>query len=263
MAEDPKQDSLKQPRNPRELLLEQHFLPWFATTLKELKCDHLTLFIHPRFEAVIQSLKVPKNSHDQPDFTRLNMEQYLQFRNAFIEERMFNDVFRANKGNRAMDLILTGLCLIICNRLPKGVVPFRTETLNQKIRFVFTPKGLEIANRTVVEKVPVTAENPTGEHHVLIEKNTNERALVRILVPKRAMTLSETNREKEEDDERDEAKDGEDNDKSPTLTRVNSEKFVDLDQEDKVLPISNRINVPNSSPYMVLVMNTFAAKTHR
>lgn len=129
MAEDPKQDALKHPRNPRELLLEHHFLAWIATAIKEIKSDHITILIQPKLEALIQSFKVPKNSHDQPDFTRLTMEQYLQFRHALVEERMYNSVWQANKGQRAMDLIMGGICMILCNRLPKGLVNFRTESL--------------------------------------------------------------------------------------------------------------------------------------
>ena len=47
----------------------------------------------------------------------------------------------------------------------------------------------------------VTPENPKGEQEVVIEKNTNEKALVRILVPKRTMTLSEVNAEENKREE--------------------------------------------------------------
>lgn len=49
--------------------------------------------------------------------------------------------------------------------------------------------------------MPVTPENPKGEQEVVIEKNTNEKALVRILVPKRTMTLSEVNAEENKREE--------------------------------------------------------------
>ena len=72
----------------------------------------------------------------------------------------------------------------------------------------------------------VTPENPKGEQEVVIEKNTNEKALVRILVPKRTMTLSEVNAEehkREEEvkgEESPERKEGEaqDGEKSATKT---------------------------------------------
>jgi len=245
--------------------------------LKELKSDHMTFLMSPKMEQLVQSFRLPKNSHDQPDFTKLNMDQYLAFRHAFVEQRMYNDVYMANKGHRAMSLILQVLCQVLCNRLPKGLVNFRTEPLANKIRLVAAPRGVEVAERVVVEKAPVTPENPTGELRTVIEKNTNERAVVRILVPKRTMTLSEIAKEREEDTMSPDRSHKEDDSERPTsppskedatsnvnqsrLSRVPSERTIELDQEDKALAIANRINLQN--PYMVLVMNQFAAKAHR
>ena len=50
-----------------------------------------------------------------------------------------------------MDMILSSLCMIMCNRVPKAAVTFRTDNLANKIKLVSAPKGIEIANRTVVE----------------------------------------------------------------------------------------------------------------
>mmetsp|Transcript_41329 Transcript_41329/g.54346 ORF Transcript_41329/g.54346 Transcript_41329/m.54346 type:complete len:165 (-) Transcript_41329:516-1010(-) len=100
-----------------------------------------------------------------------------------------------------MDLILQTLCMVLCNRIPKGLVQFRTDGLSAKIKLINTPKGVEAFDRVQIEKVPVTADNPTGEQALRIEKNTNERAVVRILVPKRSMTLSEMNAQDRADDQ--------------------------------------------------------------
>ena len=80
-----------------------------------------------------------------------------------------------------MDILLTVLCMVLCNRVPKGIVTFRIDSLISKIKLVTAPKGVEAFTRTV--------------DGVTIEKNTNERAVVRILVPKRSMTISEVNAE--------------------------------------------------------------------
>ncbi len=110
---------------------------------------------------------------------------------------MYNDVYRANTGSRAMTLILDCLCQILCNKTPKGVVAFRPDALIPKIKLVSPPRGVEVERRVVVEKVSISSEHPTGEKETVFEKNTNERAIVRIMVPKRTMTLSEVNAEKE------------------------------------------------------------------
>ena len=225
------------------------------------------------------------------------MDQYLQFRHAFVEERMYNDTYRANKGHQAMDLILSTLCMILCNRVPKGLVQFRTENLSAKIKLMSTPKGVEAFERVEVQKVPVSAECPTGEQEVKIEKNTNERAVVRILVPKRTMTMSEM-RDKEEEEKGTPGKDGEEGasqqpsspvasnkskpaevsakdggadgrastsqlreDTSGMLNRDASERIVEVDQDDRAVTVGNRINL--SQPYMVLCMNQYAARAHR
>mmetsp|Transcript_30221 Transcript_30221/g.37288 ORF Transcript_30221/g.37288 Transcript_30221/m.37288 type:complete len:100 (+) Transcript_30221:1304-1603(+) len=64
MREDPKADSMKVPHSPRELVLEQHFVPWLVSALKELKCEYMAFLMHPKMEQLIQSFRLPKNSHD-------------------------------------------------------------------------------------------------------------------------------------------------------------------------------------------------------
>ena len=76
---------------------------------------------------------------------------------------MYNPVFKANKGYKAMDLILNAVCMILCNKIPKGAVNFRTENLASKIKLVNAPRGVELVNRIQIEKVPPTPENPKGE----------------------------------------------------------------------------------------------------
>ena len=234
VAEDPKQESLKHAKTPRELLLENFFLPFMLTFLKELKHDDIKFLITPELDALISSFKLPKNAQDTIDFTRMNNEQYIAFRHAFVEERMYHPIYKKNKGHHAMEIILTSLCIVLCNRVPKGVVPFRVDQLISKIKLVYPPKGIEAFART----------NADG---VVIPKNTNERAVVRILVPKRTMTLSEYNHElKENQQEEDEANRGEHQEEAERakssletdkrsnvnksgLSRVPSEKVIETD----------------------------------
>lgn len=164
-------------------------MPFLLTSIKELKGEEMKFLITPEFDSVISGFKVPKTNNDSLDFTKLTNEQYIAFRYAFVEMRMFNPTYQANKGSRAMDLILSVLCMVICNRVPKGVVSFRTDNLTSKIKMVHAPRGVEPFTRTDIAK--------GSAEPVTVEKNTNEKAIVRILVPKRAMTLSEINAENE------------------------------------------------------------------
>lgn len=51
-----------------------------------------------------------------------------------------------------MDLILSVLCMVLCNKVPKGVVTFRPDSLVSKIRLVNAPRGVEPFTRTEVQK---------------------------------------------------------------------------------------------------------------
>jgi hypothetical protein len=173
---------------------------------------------------------------------------------------MYNPTYMMNKGQKAMDILLTVLCMALCNKVPKGVVTFRTDSLASKIKLVTAPKGTEAFNRTV--------------DGVTLVKNTNERAVVRILVPKRSMTLSEVDAEQKNNKEGDEEElspnregeeekgdkgrttpkiEGRSNQGNSRLTSVPSERIIETDQEERALAIGNKINLV--TPYMVLVMN--------
>ena len=252
------------------------------TSLKELKSETLSFLVNPELEALIQSFKIAKNSADPPqwDFTRLTTEQYYAFRHAMVEERMFNPVYRKNSGKKAMDMIMSALTMVLCNKVPKGVVSFRVDTLIPKIKLVYPPRGVEAWARK---------EIPKGQdQEVTVEKNTNERAIVRILVPRRTMTQSEIAEEdKANTVERAESpdkaapadgdaenadgadgaagsgskKDDRSNINASRLSHVPSERIIVTDQEEKALAIANRINL--KEPYMVMVMNQSAAEVHR
>lgn len=113
---------MKAPSSLREMLLENFFVPFLLTSIKELKGDELKFLIHPEFETVISSFKLPRNANDTLDYTKLTADQYIAFRHAFVEQRMYNPTYMANKGGRAMDLILSVLCMVLCNKVPKGLV---------------------------------------------------------------------------------------------------------------------------------------------
>jgi hypothetical protein len=62
VTEDPKQESVKHAKTPRELLLENFFLPFMLTFLKELKHDDIKFLITPELDALITSFKLTRNA---------------------------------------------------------------------------------------------------------------------------------------------------------------------------------------------------------
>jgi len=96
---DPTDETLKKPQNPRELLVERHFLPFILQYLRDLKSDFITLFVNPKLQALLESFKVPMNLNTmQPELFKLTPEQYIQFRNAFVEERLYDKTLAQNSG---------------------------------------------------------------------------------------------------------------------------------------------------------------------
>lgn len=270
-------------------MLERFFVPFMITAIKELKCEHLQFLMYPDLDRLVSSMKLPKNSQDAPDFTKMTHDQYMAFRHAFVQQKLFNKTYMSNEGVIAMEMILTVLVMVLCNKVPKGVVSFRIDPLAHKIRLVSPPRGIEVETRTDVQKTSVTSANPTGMQEVLVEKNTNEKAVVRILVPKRTMTLSEINAEKDppQTAEGDEILSGdgeqaaaakEDGDEKKedaekvaenlrtsqnksTISKQPSERIIEQDQDDKAMMIASKINL--GTPYQVYVLNQYAARAHR
>jgi hypothetical protein len=40
---------------------------------------------------------------------------------------MFIDAYKVEENPRAMDMLLSTLCMVICGRVPKGIVVFKTD----------------------------------------------------------------------------------------------------------------------------------------
>jgi hypothetical protein len=94
-----------------------------------------------------EAFRVPMPSAGNSyDLSRLNKEQYLQFKNVFVEQCMYHSVFSKNKNQKAIQMILNVLCMLICRRLPEGIVPFNTQDLTKKIKLLPLPKGLGYEN---------------------------------------------------------------------------------------------------------------------
>ena len=64
---------------------------------------------------------------------------------------MFNPVYKVESNPRAMDMLLSVLCMVICARVPKNIVQFKPENLMSKVRLVNPPRGCELQDRMVVD----------------------------------------------------------------------------------------------------------------
>merc|ERR1719482_2529780 len=101
--------------------------------LKDLKCDTVNMLKQPEMNDLIESFKVkPKKKRrregdpqpEQPenlgvDLTKLKEEQHFAFRNAFCEEKLFDENLKSNKNRKALDLVLNALFMVVTNSVPE------------------------------------------------------------------------------------------------------------------------------------------------
>ena len=239
--EDPKAEAVQKANNPRELLMEQFFVPFMLNCLKELKAEYLHFMIPPKLQAIIELMKLPKAPNsDTYDFSRMKDSEYFQFRHAFVEEKLFYETYRSNKNPAAMEAILNVLCMVLCNRVPKNTVPYKCDVLIPKIKLMPIPRGVEVESRMIIEKEEPSEDFPEGRDiETIIEANTNEKAVVRVLVPTKKVLASELAKENEvektiEDDKRKSPEPGR---KTPVSDKHDSEnedeEKKDVEEEKK------------------------------
>jgi len=285
--EDPKAEAVQKASNPRELLLEQFFVPFMLNCLKELKAEYVHFMIPPKLQAIIDLMKVPRlaNTNDQYDFTKLKDAEYYQFRHAFVEEKLFYETYRQNKNPAAMEAILNVLCMVLCNRVPKNTVSYKTDQIISKIKLQSIPKGVEVETRTIIEREEPGEDFPEGRDiETIIEANTNERAVVRVLVPTKkvlASVLAKQEAEGEktiESDKDNKRKSPEPGRKTPEVEKPvvasdseaeekkdeEEDVLVDVEEEqnDMALAIPNRVGAAQP-PYSVYVISQYAQRAHR
>ena len=172
-----------------------------------------------------------------------------------------------------MEAILGVLCMVLCGRVPKGIVPYKCEQLINRIKLTSIPKGVEVERRIVIEKEPPSEGFPEGrEIETVIEPNTNEKAVVRVLVPTKKVPISQVQEEQsprggsslEKTGEKPKEEEGEDKkegEQKPEEKKEEEMVEIEEDQNEMGLAVSNRVSLP--PPYSVYVINQYAQRVHR
>lgn len=107
-----------------------------------------------------------------------------------------------NKDQNAIKTILSVLCMILCKRVPDGVVPFNTADLLKKVKLVPLPRGMgfeqiqglakQISDKLLPgEKPPSLVDQFKSGPMAGLKLNTGELAVVRIMIKRKKMTPSE------------------------------------------------------------------------
>lgn len=243
---DPTDETLKKAQNPSELFMDRFFYPFMLQFLRDAKVESFQLMSTPKMQALLESFKLPiVPSHGNYDLSKMTLDQYAKFRYEFVESRLGNEVYSWNKGRKAIEKILNVFCLILCKRIPPEIMPVKGDLLYNKIKLLPVPKGIELEDRQVMEKVPATDSSPETERSVVIPRNTAEKAVVRVLIPKKRLTRSEMQ---------------EQTDEGVMSDGGNSERLVEMDEDDRGLAICARLA---SMPYGLYVIHQYAQRVHR
>jgi len=109
--------------SPIELLLEEFFIPFAVSFLKDLRSEFVSIVATHAMTEMLDGfeIKVNNNNGGFYELAKLTKDQYLKFRNMFIDERLYKDEFTHNKNAGAMELLLRTFCLIMCKKLPSEI----------------------------------------------------------------------------------------------------------------------------------------------
>lgn len=202
MRRDPTAPELKKPHNVRELTLEQFLTPFLIMAIRELKTDFLQIINSAQSQKLLDYFKIAiPQAGNGYDLTKLNKDQYMQFKYVFVEECNFHEIFIKNRDQKVIKQILNVICMIMCKRVPEGVVTFKTDELAKKIKLLPLPRQYGFENIPIQknsdklhpgEKHPSIVEQfKTGIYANAQKGNSGEQAVVRIMIKQKKMTLSE------------------------------------------------------------------------
>lgn len=106
---------------PIELLLEEYFIPFMIHYLKDLKSESISVLATPEMSEMMDKFEIKVNSGGFYELAKMNKEQYLLFRNLFIDERLHKEELLKNRNSNAMEILLRTFCMVMCKKLPTDI----------------------------------------------------------------------------------------------------------------------------------------------
>jgi len=174
----PTADDSKKALNPRELLVEQFFLPFLASYFRDNKMEAFTFMSTPEMQQAMQEMKVGNHSAGHYDLSKMNKEQYIKFRHFFIEQRMYNPVLQQNSNDKAMDLLLQSLCLIMCKKVPSDLGINKVDQLHLRIKLLPRPENAEERPTSAVVRLTPTVRPTSTRSNVASPEDTIDSRFV-------------------------------------------------------------------------------------
>jgi len=89
--------------------------------------------------AYLKEMKLTTDTKGAYELHKMTKEKYVLFRYHFVEERMYNPTWCANKNKQAMELLLSALVLILCKKVPSECDVKRIDKLHEKVKLIRAP----------------------------------------------------------------------------------------------------------------------------
>jgi len=118
----------------REILEEEHSMPFLMSYLKEMKNESIELMLHP-----ICAKFLDDNDSTYDDLSELSEENLKQFKILFCENKQQN--LKGLSSN--MDLIIEKLIDLLAKKVPAENVTVNIDAIHHKIKLVATDGTIE------------------------------------------------------------------------------------------------------------------------
>lgn len=138
--------------------------------------EAFTFMSTAEMQAAMQEMKVGNHSSGHYDLSKMNKEQYIKFRHHFIEQRMYNPILAQNSNEKAMDILMQSLCLIMCKKVPSDLGINKVDQLQLRIKLLPRPEGVEDKTTSaVVRLTPTVRPTSTRSAHQSLEDTIDSR----------------------------------------------------------------------------------------
>jgi len=110
---------------------------------RDTKMEAFTFMSTPKMMEIMSELKVGTHNAGHFELAKMTKEQYIKFRHHFIDQRMYNPLLQDNTNEKAMELLLQSLCLIMCKKVPSELGVNKADQLHLRVKLLPRPEGAE------------------------------------------------------------------------------------------------------------------------
>jgi hypothetical protein len=135
----PSDEASKKAINARELMVEQFFLPFLVSYLRDSRMEAFSIMATPALAEVLADLKVTVHDKGHYELSKMSKEAYIHFRYHFLENRMGYDNWKINRNEQTMTLLLSSLLLIMCRKIPSELGLTKIDMLHNKVKLMAPP----------------------------------------------------------------------------------------------------------------------------